>query len=161
MKTMLTKTMLGLAGSVLTLSCVTVRAGDADVAKKQELQRLYTAYLHDEGYKPTVDGDGDVLFKRDGRTYFIQVHPGDPEYFRLVLPGIMKVDNEETRAKALAAADQANARSKAAKVYTVKDLVWASVELYVKAPEDFKGVFNRALSGLDNGVSNFAQKLRE
>ena len=46
----------------------------------------------------------------------------------MVLPNIMKVDNDVTRAKALAAADAAASRSKVAKVFTVRDWVWASVE---------------------------------
>ena len=73
MKTMLTKTTLAGSGLVLALSGAAVRAADtaADAAKNQQLQRMYTSYLTDEGYKPTVDDKGNVVFKRDGHTYVI------------------------------------------------------------------------------------------
>ena len=117
--------------------------------------------MHEEGFRPTVDSDGDVRFTREGRTYFIQVVANDPGFFRVVLPNFMKIDGDSQRSKALAAADAANSKSKVAKVFTVRDNVWASVEIYTKAPEDFKGVFRRTLSGLDNGAFNFAMKVRE
>ena len=40
---------------------------------KEQLQHMYVDYLAMEGYKPEVDADGDVRFKREGRTYFIGV----------------------------------------------------------------------------------------
>jgi hypothetical protein len=33
--------------------------------------------------------------------------------------------------------------------------------MFVSRLEDFKGVFERAMSALDNGVRNFAKKMRE
>ena len=45
---------------------------------------MYVDFLTEEGYKPTVDSDGDVRFKKEGMTYFISVHSNDPQYFRIV-----------------------------------------------------------------------------
>lgn len=128
---------------------------------KDDLQYLYTEYLTEEGYKPEIDSDGDVSFKREGRTYFIGVDEDDPEYFRVVLANIWPIESEGERRLVVLAADESNNRSKVSKVYTVKDNVWVSIELFVAQPEDFKGVFRRSMSALDNGVSNFVKKMRE
>ena len=140
-----------------------VFAANAGAAQDEgtELQRLYQTYLADEGYRPSIDADGDVRFKREGNNYFIAVSDDDPEFFTVVLPNIWPIDDDAERTRVLAAADASNAKSKVSKVYTVKDDVWVSVELFVKRPEDFKGVFERAMSALDNGTDNFVSKMRE
>jgi hypothetical protein len=129
--------------------------------KEEQLQRLYTEYLAEEGYKPEVDSDGDVRFKREGRLYFIEVSEDDPEFFHVVLANIWSIESEKERLQVLAAADYSNAKSKVSKVHTVRDNVWVSIELFVASPEDFKGVFKRIMSAFDNGVANFVNKMRE
>jgi hypothetical protein len=136
-------------------------AREANKPTKKELQQLYSEYLREEGYKPEIDGDGDVVFKREGRVYFIAVSEKDPEFFRVVLANIWPIESEEERSQVLIAADLSNAKSKVAKVFTVKDDVWVSVELFLSSPADFKGVFNRSMSGIDYGTNEFVSAMRE
>ncbi|MBN2199503.1 MAG: hypothetical protein JW747_06585 [Candidatus Aminicenantes bacterium] len=133
----------------------------AESVGKAELQKMYMDYLTEEGYKPEIDEDGDVRFKREGRNYFIQVDDKDLEFFRLVFPNFWPIESEEERTQVLAAADVSNAKSKVAKVYTVRDNIWASIEIFVAKPEHFKDVFKRSISALENGVANFVNKMRE
>ncbi|AGX87737.1 T3SS (YopN, CesT) and YbjN peptide-binding chaperone 1 [Candidatus Symbiobacter mobilis] len=128
---------------------------------KTELQRLYMDYLSSEGYKPDIDSDGDVRFKHEGKTYFIDVSERDPEFFRIVLANVWRIDDEQERSQVLAAADKSNALSKVTKVFTVNDRVWVSIELFVAHPEDFRPLFSRAMSALDNGLGNFVTALRD
>jgi hypothetical protein len=146
---------------LLASSEVTAQEPTRQNLSKAELQRLYMDFLTAEGYQPNVDQDGDVKFKREGKTYFIAVSEADPAFFRVVLAGIWPIESEKERAQVLVAADESNAKSKVSKVFTVKDNVWVSIELFVSRPEEFKGVFKRAMSALDNGVRNFAKKMRE
>ena len=152
--------MATLAGSLVPAYCQTA-AGDAP-AVKAEMQRTLTAYLSGEGFQPTVDGDGDVVFKREGRTYFIHVYPSDPTYLRVVLPNILKIENDDQRRRAMVAANYSTMTSKATKtIVTPKDYVWVTWEAVLKGPDDYKAVLLRSLSGLENGASNFASKYRE
>ncbi len=146
---------------LLSIGAVTAQVSTSSSLKKEQLQRLYTEYLTAEGYKPEVDSDGDVRFKREGRTYFIDVSEKDPEFFHVVLANIWPIESEKERLQVLAAADYSNAKSKVSKVHTVRDDVWVSIELFVASPDDFKGVFNRVMSAFDNGVANFVKKMRE
>ena len=158
------KSALGVAvAGILLLSAGAATAQDdkSDSPTTEQLQALYSDYLKDEGYKPEIDSDGDVRFKREGRTYFIAVSAKDPEFFRVVLANIWSIDNEAERVKVHAAADFSNAESKVSKVHTVRDNVWVSIELFVASPGDFRGVFTRSMSALDNGVANFVKKMRE
>jgi len=138
------------------------RVADAEAAvSKQYLQNMYVQFLTSEGYVPEIDKDGDVRFKVEGLIYFIHVFEDDPEHFRLVLANIWKIESEYEKQQAMAAANFANTRSKAAKVTVVNDDVWVSIEQFVAKPEDFKGIFRRILSALQNGMRTFANKMKE
>jgi hypothetical protein len=150
--------------TVAVMLTLTVQAQDTQKqasVSKADLQRLYTAYLKDEGYNAELDPEGDVKFKREGRTYFIPVSEDDPEYFRIILPRILDVESEEQRAKILAAANDTNGKTKVAKVIMGPKSVYLTLELFVARPEDFKPIFHRAMSAVDFGRSTFIAKLRE
>ncbi len=128
---------------------------------KAELQKLYTGFLDKEGYKPEVDEDGDVRFKREGKTYFINVDVDDAICFRLVLANIWPIESEEERLQVRVAMDHCNGMAKVAKAYMVRDDVWVAIETFIAKPEDFKVIFDRSLSALDHGVGLFATRMRE
>lgn len=128
---------------------------------KASVQKMYTSFLEDEGYKPEIDDDGDVRFKREGKTYFINVDADDAICFRLVLANIWPIESEEERQEVRVAMDHCNAQAKVAKAYMVRDDVWVAIETFVSKPEDFKAIFSRSLSALDYGVGLFANRMRE
>ena len=127
----------------------------------KDLQKMYSEHLKAEGYIPEVDEDGDVRFKREGKTYFIAVDPEDTECFRLVLANIWEIESEEERQKAAVAMDHCNATAKVTKAYFIRDNVWVSVETFIAEPEDFKVIFARSMTALDHGVGLYVKKMRE
>ena len=54
---------------------------------------LYFNYLKEEGFLPRVDDDGDVVFKREGGTYFLKADEEDKQYFQLVFPAFWKLED--------------------------------------------------------------------
>lgn len=129
----------------------------------QQLQLMYLNYLKKEGYLPEIDSDGDVLFKKEGKSYFIDVEAQleDPNYFRIILPNFWSIENDIERLEVLVAADQVNSTIKIIKVYTVKDNTWASAQIFISNREDFQEFFPRLMSILSGGVELFANKMRE
>jgi len=142
------------------LSCVPVATAQEEMSKT-ELQEMYVDFLTEEGYKPSIDSDGDVVFKKEGRTYFIAVRESDLEYFTIVLPNFWEIENERERLQVLISADAANAKSKVAKVFTIKDNTWAAIEMFVNDPKDFEDLFARSLRAIDNSVNNFVEKMKD
>lgn len=108
----------------------------------KEKQEMFAEFLRGEGYTPEIDSDGDVRFKKEGGIYFLDVDDDD-EYFRVVYPGLYHIrDSADDHSKTLAACAAATARCKVAKLFLVRDQVWAAVEIFVAKPESFKsGVF--------------------
>ena len=128
---------------------------------REEFQRMYSDFLRDEGYKPVVDDDGDVRFKYEGKTYFIQVSENDPQYFRIAFANFWPIENEKELGQAFVAANDSNMKSKVSKVLIIRENVWVSLEIFVGHPDDFKQVFSRSMSALNNGVDGFVKKMRE
>lgn len=122
---------------------------------------LYQNFLRAEGYMPEVDGDGDVVFKKEGTTFFIDITENDAEYFRIVCPNFWPIESDEERLRVLDACTKATARGKVAKIFIVRENVWASVEQFLSEPEQFKSIFERSMSALQNGIGLFVEEMRK
>ncbi|MCS6772823.1 MAG: hypothetical protein RMM31_05300 [Anaerolineae bacterium] len=122
---------------------------------------LYVSHLTEEGYQPTVDADGDVVFKHEGLTYYIDIDTNDESFFRLVCPNFWSIDSPEELLRALLAANYVTRKMKVAKVYVHNDGkdVSASIEIFLAQPEHFKAVFRRSLSALQSSISNFRSRM--
>ncbi|PID49829.1 MAG: hypothetical protein CR991_04630 [Proteobacteria bacterium] len=121
---------------------------------------MYIDYLTEQGYKAELTENKYIIFKRQGHTLFIDIQEKDLAFFRVALPNIWPIETEEERAKVLVASDRASSIVKVAKVYTVEDDVWICVELFVNQPEDFKGLFERSLSAIEDAVFVFTTHMR-
>lgn len=118
-------------------------------------------YLREEGYLPKLDEDGDIVFKCEGRTYYVILDGSDEQFFRLVFPNFWSITDEDERARVETAAQVATAKTKVAKVFPVKDDTWASVELFLPSAEAFNAVFSRSMSALRAAVQTFRESISE
>jgi hypothetical protein len=137
------------------------KTAEGDPMSKEERVEMYRGFLRGEGYVPEDGPDGHLVFKVEGRTYLIIVDEADEDFFRIVFPNFWSVENEEDRVKIEGAALHATAGTKVAKVFPVRDNVWATIEIFCSPPEGFKTVFQRSMSALRAGVATFAEKMRE
>jgi len=121
---------------------------------------MYRDYLSGEGFMPSLDDDGDVVFKKEGRTYIIVIDENDEEFFRLVFPNFWPIESEDEREKVIKASCDATAKTKVAKIFPVRDNVWGTIELFVETPGSARAVISRSMSALMAAVDTFAQSMR-
>ncbi|MGE0192563.1 MAG: hypothetical protein AB7T63_11045 [Planctomycetota bacterium] len=126
---------------------------------KEEQADLYFLHLVEEGYAPQIDKDGDVVFKYEGGTWFLQIDERDPEFFRLVFPNFWSIESDDERERVERAALKATADTKVAKVFPVREDTWASVEMFVSPPEGFRPVFRRCLAAVGAAVAAFRREM--
>jgi hypothetical protein len=126
---------------------------------KTERVAVIRDYLSNEGYAPQVDDDGDLLFKCEGGSYFIIIDEQDGEFYRLCYPNFWSIDNEPERAQVVKAAQAATGKTKVAKVFTVRDNTWASIELFLGSADQMNVVFKRSMSALQTAVRNFREAM--
>ncbi|MGQ9494262.1 MAG: hypothetical protein ACUVR2_10960 [Anaerolineae bacterium] len=128
---------------------------------KAERVQTFHNFLHDEGYVPSLDEEGDIRFKCEGRTYLVILDERDEEFFQLAFPNFWPIESEEERAKVENAALTATAQTKVAKVFPVRDNVWATIELFCSSIDHAKTVFHRSLGALQSAVVTFADEMRK
>ena len=128
---------------------------------EEQIQALYMDTLAEEGFRPKLDSDGDIVFKAEGRTLYIRLYADDTEYFQLVLPNFWKIESEEEQVCASIAANHATRVTKVTKVFTTKSNTCASIEMFLPAPELFGKILNRSVAALGNAAAHFVEKMRE
>ncbi len=128
---------------------------------KKELAEKYVSFLSGEGYRPSLDEQQDVVFKKEGLSFIILVDPSDSLYFRVVCPNIWSAEEEKSRCRILVACDKTNYGHKVAKLYLVNNKVWATGETFLSGPEAYKPVFERIMSVLLRSVSYFVKEVAQ
>ena len=94
------------------------------------LKELMQNYLREEGFCPKEEEFG-LAFKCEGLNFIFIYEEDDEQYFRLMMPGIFDV-TEENFPAVLLAMNKVNSELKVVKVYTaVPDEVWAGFEAIV------------------------------
>ncbi len=128
---------------------------------RSEVVNLYLDHLRDEGFRPGLDGDGDIRFKIEGRTYVILVDERDLGCIRIVYPSFWSVESPSERQLAIEAAERATAETKVAKVYLVGESTWAAFEMLCDPPESLKAVFPRAIRTIRAATRNFVERMKK
>jgi len=120
---------------------------------------IYHKYLTDEGYRPTIDKDGDVLFKYEGGSYYVIANEDDPMYFQVLYPNFWAIEKPEDADKAYRAAGDATRATKVAKVFLneARDKVSADVEVYMKDQTDGQVFLERAIAAIRHAVGEFVK----
>ena len=85
-------------------------------------------YLKEQGLCPKYDEDNDIVFKYQMLTFVFFNSDEDGIFFRLCLPGIYDV-TDENRVAVLEAMNEVNKMVKVVKLFIPNDDVWASTEI--------------------------------
>ena len=127
-----------------------------------KLNELLLNFLEEEGYRPKVDpADGEITFKCEGLTYSYFPDENDDQYFRLMLPAIYDV-NEDNRYEVLEAINKVNFDIKVIKLYIVHDRsVWAALEILMDTTPEMSDIVPRAISLLRHSRQAFYHALEE
>jgi hypothetical protein len=121
---------------------------------------LYESYLHTEGYRPQRGEAGSLLFKRQGKTYLIQLDERDPRFVHLLLPDLWTVSAAEQQ-NIWPILNQINASLKVVKCVLVDCQVWVSLEAFLADPSDLAGLLKRGFGLMDCAAESLLAQLRE
>jgi len=124
-------------------------------------QQFYMDFLQEEGYRPSQDEDGDIVFKHEAVTYLLFVEEEDTNYFRLVYPAFWEISTPDEEEKAATFTMDINAEMKVVKLYQLGDKVWAGVEMFCEPIDNCKSVFQRCLRVLQLSSNRFCEMMRD
>ena len=118
------------------------------------LKELMLNYLREEGFCPQETEFG-IAFKCEGLNFLFFYDSEDDEYFRLMMPGIFDV-TEENLPVVLQALNKVNSEIKVVKAYTpVPEEVWLGFEVIVDSTPVLADFVPRGIAMLRAGQRKF------
>ena len=134
-----------------------------------DLNKLMMDYLAEEGFRPHETPFG-IAFKYEGINFLYFNDPEDEQYFRLMMPAIFEVteDNEETIMRVM---NDVNGNIKVVKLYTMdmenedgkgkETSVWVAFEILADSTPELPDIVPRAIGLLKGARVAFLAKLEE
>ena len=111
--------------------------------KKNCMLTAFKKYIDSKGIKIQSEDETTIFFERNGLQYTFVCEKTDPYYFRVILPNILKVNNENEQ-EILRLVNSTNLKFKVAKSVIIEDKnVWISVELFVYSMNNIDELFDR------------------
>lgn len=124
----------------------------------QQMQSLYTKQLQSIGIKSFVDSDGDVQFKYEGTSFYIDVMSGT--HVRVVLFGFWEADSGREKYGMMAASSAVNSLHYV-KAYVGDDdhKAYITVELLFPDVKKLGEVLEQVLEELDEAKDTFVGEM--
>lgn len=118
------------------------------LCKKNQQSNMLTQfkqYLANKGITPsTTDIEEQLMFLLDNLYYLFIFDKSDPNYFRLILPNIFKIEGEKAPYENLV--NNLNQKFKVAKTVITEDgMIWTSAEQFVYSNEGSDFLFERCV----------------
>lgn len=127
--------------------------------KERSFMNSLKSYLSKEGYRPEIDEDNDLAFKKEGDTYWITVAEEEEGYYFVRLASSMSC--EDTNLDAVRkAVNKVNGEFKLAKAYITdsEQSILFVIDSYCYASGDFTKFFSRymqMLSDVDDDLKDY------
>lgn len=118
---------------------------------------LVQEWLSSEGYRPEIDGDGDLRFKVEGISFYCTKNGTDNQYFRIILPNVYTVENN--RAKVLEVANKISMEYKVLKAYVIEENLWLSIEMLIDSTPEVGDFMPRCIATLQSGLRDVISEL--
>ncbi len=123
-------------------------------------------FLEEEGYSPKFDGDGDVVFKKEGKFFIAVFDKDDENYFRLVYPNFWEIESYSEWKQALNIARATNDSVKVARIvlpneYDGDEEINASgaVELFCEDGDAFAKMIPHSIDALTAAALKFGLQM--
>lgn len=114
----------------------------------------FKQYLETKGIKPTTEVEGQITFLSNGLYYLFVYDSTDPNYFRIILPNVFKV--EDNRDKYDILVNELNQRFKVAKTYiTSEGMIWIAADQFIYSREGIDLMFERCIALLKIVIDYF------
>jgi hypothetical protein len=125
-----------------------------------ELKEMLLQFLQKEGFCPEEDGPT-IFFKCEGRSYLFIADEDDQQYFRLMMPNIFDV-TDENRDIVLSALNTVNSQLKVVKLYTpIPTQVWIGFEILLDSTPVLSDIVPRGISMLRGAQKGFYEAIEK
>jgi len=140
---------------LFTVQSAPVQGGESKSSRAASIK----SQLQELGYSPSTDSDGDVVFKDDDLSFCIILDEDDDDYYRVTLPAIDELDDDNLRNQ-LSAILSLSTKCKSVKFFiTDSNKIWISVENFYSSSSRFNKVLPRTISTIKNAYLLYKMKV--
>lgn len=132
----------------------TVRADNDLNTDQTRLRSEIQSYLHAEGYKPEIDEDGDIMFKKEGTIYYVSINPVDENPMYVILFRIFNYPQGYSRNTVVLATAELN-RYKGVKVLCLDSSIRIQSDLFMADAHTFAYAFEKLMRQIEFAVEDF------
>lgn len=126
---------------------------------QKNFQNSIVNFLKEEGYAPSIDNDGWIAFKSEGKSFWIIIESESP-FFVVFKRSGFKVGGSDgfKYVSSLLACNEVNKELRAVKMYCDSESVLLQIEQYTRSAEDFKYAFYKNLEVLAVAAKKFVEE---
>ncbi len=143
------------------LACLLMLVGTAFAqtelsAAQMQIRTDIKSFLESEGYAPTIDSDGDIKFKVEGKIYYISVSKKDTDPFYVALFRNHTYGETFTKEKIMNALGELNS-NKGTKVLCFDSSYSYRSEMFIESAKPFKDVFSKLIRQIQMTSEDLAE----
>ncbi len=131
---------------IMLMTFVSLNAKELNSTQLQ-LRSSINSFLREEGFMPEYDSDGDIKFKKEGRTYFVIVSSVDTNPLFVTISHGYNYDDTYTYAAVKSAVKEINSY-KGIKLKTFDSSYSFCAEMYLSSAEHFKYTFYKYMKNI-------------
>lgn len=135
--------------SIVLALAVAMNAADALNAQQSKVRSDIMTFLKEEGFMPEIDSDGDIVFKREGKKWFVSINPKDENPMFLSLFKMYNYDEKYTKESISPALAELNG-FKGVKIILGNHAFFLRAEIYVVNAEPLKYAFYKLIKQINS-----------
>jgi len=125
----------------------------------QAMRKTFLDFLANDGFRPSINSDGEIMFHFEGKICYLQTAADDAEYMRIIIVNFRQAADADDLARVTAAAQESTAGTKVVKIFTLDGDTWCVAEFLLPEPARFTDVFPRTLSAMRAALRTFEKSL--
>ncbi len=132
-------------------------AQESDNEKQRELRTYYSNFLLEEGFSPKPNNFGNLEFKKEGNTYWINIGDDTKSLYLTLQRSGFSINSDESLEKCYIACSKLNSVYKVGKAYvsSTNENVVLVAQTFLKNEEEFKYIFYRLMNAVDGLYKDF------
>lgn len=148
--------MLLCAISMCSMASFAEELNNAQLKVRSEIK----AFLQEEGFMPEIDSDGDIKFKKEGSTYYIEVNSHDVSPMYVNLSMILSKPDGYSDEAIMIAANELN-MYKGIKTICYSRSIVIRAEMYLVSSEAFKYSFYKLMSQISSASDDVMEEIEK
>ncbi len=127
-------------------------------AEQERLRDELKSFIQSEGYAPTIDSDGDIKFKIEGKIYYIAVSKKDSNPFHIAFFRNHPYGETFTKAKIMNALSECNT-NKGIKILCFDSSYSYRAEMFISSAKPFKAAFSKLVKQIQSTADDLAEQM--